>query len=269
MFNSYKNNVKLTLIIEPKSPLLIKGSSDGNLVKWNITAGTEEPFIPGSTLKGMLRELYNKIWYDHLKLESDKFNEIENLSPTNDDKVYDCEDYMEKILNEKGEDIFLEKSLKISKLFGAKGLKSRLHFSDAYFEKKDGKVEKKAITPIDSFTGGVIVPLTFEYTMDNFVTELSIKNADIDELKTLLFAIRDSRDRDVQIGSSKTRGFGEIEIKIKSIEYTQYGDSSNDMSEFTLNEKKSLKLGDKYLFKVYETSKNDEENFNILKKMVG
>lgn len=277
MFNVNKNEIKISLKITPKSPLLIKASDDvqekGNLIQWNTTAGSKEPFIPGSTLKGMLKEVFYTIWYDHFNLEEDKFKEIPEGKYINNDKVYDYEDYMEEVLKEKGEDIFLEKSLKISKLFGAKNLKSRLHIDDAYFE-GSGKVEKekpKSVTPIDRFTGGAVVPLQFEYTCDPFITEVAIKNVEKNELKALLFAIRDSIDGDIRIGSSKTRGFGEIELSIKNIQYKEFKNSSLtlDSSNFSLDEKKSLKLGEDYLYKVYKLEKNAMENFEILKKVVG
>ncbi|MGL5983451.1 MAG: RAMP superfamily CRISPR-associated protein, partial [Cetobacterium sp.] len=228
MFNVNKNEIKISLRIIPKSPLLIKASDDvqekGNLIQWNTTVGSKSAFIPGSTLKGMLKEVFYTIWYDYFNLEEDKFKEIPEGKHKNDDKVYDYEDYMEEVLKEKGEDIFLEKSLKISKLFGAKNLKSRIHIEDALFE-GSGKVEKerpKSITPIDRFTGGAVVPLQFEYTTDAFITEITIKNVEKDELKALLFAIRDSTDGDIRIGSSKTRGFGEIELAVKKLEYKEF-----------------------------------------------
>ncbi|MGL5203011.1 RAMP superfamily CRISPR-associated protein [Cetobacterium sp.] len=284
MFNVNKNEIKISLKITPKSPLLIKASDDvqekGNLIQWNTTAGSKDAFIPGSTLKGMLKDIFYSIWYDHFNLEEDKFKEIPEGKYKNDDKVYDYEDYMEDILKEKGEDVFLEKSLKISKLFGAKNLKSRLHIDDAYLKKhgkeeKGPKVEKKkhkSITPIDRFTGGAVVPLQFEYTTDAFVTELTIKNVEKDELKALLFVIRDSIDGDVRIGSSKTRGFGEIELSIESMEYKEFKNSSLtlDSSNFNLDTEKSLKLGEDYLYKVYELKENEPlKNFEILKKVVG
>ncbi|MGL5428609.1 MAG: RAMP superfamily CRISPR-associated protein, partial [Cetobacterium sp.] len=232
----------------------------------------KEAFIPGSTLKGMLKDIYYTIWYDYYNLEEEKFLEIEGMNYNNDDKVYDYEDYMQEILNEFGEDEFLENSLKISKLFGAKGLKSRIYISDAYFE-GEGKIEKekpKSITPIDRFTGGAVVPLQFEYTMDNFKTELVIKNFDIDELKALLFAIRDSHEGELRIGSSKTRGFGEIKLEITEVEYKEFKNKELiDTSEFKLDEHKSFKIGDSYLYKVFKLNKDVETNFEILKNIVG
>ncbi|SJZ81439.1 CRISPR/Cas system CSM-associated protein Csm3, group 7 of RAMP superfamily [Cetobacterium ceti] len=277
MFNVNENEIKISLEIIPKSPLLIKANDDvqekGNIIQWNRTVSGKEPFIPGSTLKGMLKDIFYTIWYDYFNLEEDKFKEVLEENYKNDHKVYDYEDYMVEVLKERGEDIFLEKSLKISKLFGAKNLKSRLHIGDASF-KDDGKVEKerlKSITPIDRFTGGAVVPLQFEYTCDPFITEIIIKNIEKDELKTLLFAIRDSIDGEVRIGSSKTRGFGEIELAIKNFQYKEFKNSSLtlDSSNFSLDEKKSLKLGDSYLYKVYKLEKSSMENFEILKKVVG
>lgn len=267
MFNTLTNEIEITLKIVPKSPLLIKSAKDnnGNLIEWNKTLKTEEPFIPGSTLKGRFRELFYSIWYDHFNLEEDKFLDIPQGKYSNDDKVYDYEDYMEEILKDQGEDIFLERSLKISKLFGAKGLKSRFFISDAYFEKSfnESFIVEKPITPIDRFTGGAVVPLLFQYTKEPFLCTLNVKNIEKDELKNILFAIRDSKDGDIRIGSSKTRGFGEVELEIKEVKFREYKKSDFNLDGFIINDKNSLKLGDKYLYTTYSLKYDD------LKKIVG
>lgn len=272
MFNENKNEIKISLKIIPTSPLLIKASDEfqekGNLIKWNRTVAGEKPYIPGSTLKGMLKEIYYKIWYDYFKLEVEKFEKMPEKY-RKDDLVYDYEDYMQDVYNEEGEDVFLENSLKISKLFGAKGLKSRIQIEDAFLDECE-HIEKKSITPIDRFTGGAVVPLEFEYTMKPFKTLVTVKNIDSDELKAFLFAIRDSKEGDIRIGSSKTRGFGEIELDILKVEYKEFKDRKDlNVSEFELDKEKSLKLGNEYLYKVYKLNKTPKDNFEILKRVVG
>ena len=186
-----------------------------------------EIYIAGSTLKGLFRDRF---------LTSSKNNN----------------EYVDNLFG------FVE---------GDKAKKSRLFVQDAFLS--DEKLRElfytntkealkqvtslRAITPVDHFSSKAKIPLQYEYTMENFVTELTINNTSLKDLQALYFLIRDSLNNEIRIGNSKTRGFGLIKFEIEDLKYEQFK-SQNDELEifeeyFNINDKESKKLGDKYINK--------------------
>ena len=185
-----------------------------------------EIYIPGSTLKGLFRDRFFTAFNDNI--------------------------YTDNLFG------FSEKD---------KSKKSRFFIEDAFLSNeelrelfyKDIKkalkevTSTRAITPIDHFSSKTKVPLQYEYTMENFVTELTINNATLKDLQAIYFLIRDSINKEIRIGNSKSRGFGLVKFKIEDLKYEQFK-SKNDELEifeeyFNINDKESKKLGDKYINK--------------------
>lgn len=194
-------------------------------VKDEVRVG--EIYIAGSTLKGLFRDRF---------LTSSKNNN----------------EYVDNLFG------FVE---------GDMAKKSRLFVQDAFLS--DEKLRRlfytnpkealkqvtslRAITPVDHFSSKAKVPLQYEYTMEKFVTELTINNASLKDLQALYFLIRDSLNNEIRIGNSKTRGFGLVKFEIEDLKYEQFK-SQNDELEifeeyFNINDKESKKLGDKYINK--------------------
>lgn len=194
-------------------------------VKDEVRVG--EIYIAGSTLKGLFRDRF---------LTSSKNNN----------------EYVNNLFG------FVE---------GDMAKKSRLFVQDAFLS--DEKLRRlfytnpkealkqvtslRAITPVDHFSSKAKVPLQYEYTMEKFVTELTINNASLKDLQALYFLIRDSLNNEIRIGNSKTRGFGLVKFEIEDLKYEQFK-SQNDELEifeeyFNINDKESKKLGNKYINK--------------------
>lgn len=267
-FLKLENKLVLELEIEPISPLIIKlgdGSEEensnkeksesvisfvtsdsprGNLVKYDKNEKSKddrkgEIFIPGSTLKGLFREKFNKI-YDIKK---------ENES-----------DFKEKNKNHR----------EVDNLFGwtegEEAQKGRIFIEDAYLEKEELRknfylknidealsevIMKRDITPIDQFTGKVAVPLNYECTIEKFETELIINNISLEEMKNIYFILRDSHLGEIRLGNSKTRGFGQVKFNIKSMVIENYRDKTkfvvNLKNYFEIDFLNSIKLGNEFL----------------------
>jgi len=267
-FLKLENKLVLELGIEPISPLIIKlgdGSEEensnkeksesvisfvtsdsprGNLVEYdknkkNKDSREGEIFISGSTLRGLFREKFNKI-YDIKK---------ENES-----------DFKEKNKNHK----------EVDNLFGwiegEEAQKGRIFIEDAYLEKEELRknfylknidealsevIMKRDITPIDQFTGKAVVPLNYECTMEKFETELIINNISLEEMKNIYFILRDSHLGEIRLGNSKTRGFGQVKFNIKSMVIENYRDKTkfvvNLKNYFEIDFLNSIKLGNEFL----------------------
>ena len=208
-FLKLENRLILKLEIIPLSPLLIKlgdgkeeKAKDGNTVvfitsdstqipeeKSNIKEFVEynekeniitkddrkgEPFIPGSTLKGLFRERFNQIYGIEGKEENEEIRTLFGFVP----------DKKEKNQKEKKGRIFLEDAYlsneEYRKIFHEESDNEILNLKRKIIKTRD-------ITPIDAFTGKATVPLKFEYIDEKFITTLTVNNITQEELKNLYF----------------------------------------------------------------------------------
>ena len=68
--------------------------------------------------------------------------------------------------------------------------------------------------------------------MENFSTELIINNAKLQDLQGIYFIIRDSWNKEIRIGNSKTRGFGLIKFEIVDLIYEQFQSKDDNFKAF-------------------------------------
>lgn len=241
-FLKLDNRVIIKLKIIPVSPLLILDGREREKEKAKegknnrclfLRDNNGQIYIPGSTLKGVFRNKFIDIYED-------------------------------------------EKNEYIGKLFGQKeekgicGIRAKIFFQDAHLldTKKENIVSLRTSTPLNHFTAGDALPIEYEYTVEPFLTEIILNNGTIRELQGIYFIIRDSINGEIQIGSSKTRGFGEIKFEIEDFIIEKYYGKPEFLDEkfFMKNEKISQKVGEKYLKEVFclkpEYKKVDIENTN-------
>ena len=219
-------------------------SPRGNLVKYEKNEKKEdkrkgEIFISGSTLRGLFREKFNKI-YDIIKDDESNFKE-KNKNHREVDNLFG---WIEGEEAQKGrifiEDAYLKKE-ELRKNFYLKNIDEAL----------SEVIMKRDITPIDQFTGKAVVPLNYECTMEKFETELIINNISLEEMKNIYFILRDSHLGEIRLGNSKTRGFGQVKFNIKSMVIENYRDKTkfvvNLKNYFEVDFLNSIKLGNKFL----------------------
>ena len=249
------NKLILKLKIKPLSPLLIKlgnkekdsegkdgtyigflttESGTGTELKYNGTSEkvTEdgrkgEIYIPGSSLRGAFRDRTLDIF------ENDE-EEVKKLYGKSDDESQKTR-------------IFIGDAF----LYNVETRKRFYSDEDKISESLKDILKSRSITPIDHFSGKATVPLKFEYTTENFLSEITVNNISLKELKIIYFILRDSINGELRIGNSKTRGFGQIELEIDEMVYYKYCGKKElvkDMKKyFERVEEKSIKIGDKYL----------------------
>ena len=260
------NKLILKLKIKPLSPLLIKlgnkekdsEGKDGTYIGFLTTesgTGTKldyngssekvtedgrkgEIYIPGSSLRGAFRDRT-------LDIFENAEEEVKKLYGKSDDESQKTR-------------IFIGDAF----LYNVETRKRFYSDEDKISESLKDILKSRSITPIDHFSGKATVPLKFEYTTENFLSEITVNNISLKELKIIYFILRDSINGELRIGNSKTRGFGQIELEIEEmIYYKYYGKKEliKDMNKyFERVEKKSIKIGDKYLCEVLKL----KENFN-------
>jgi hypothetical protein len=261
-FLKLDNKLVIKLKIIPLSPLTIKYSSNDR----NDEEKDDTYVAVITTEKNMRNEKNEKNPWKKLTIEKGSVKDEVRVG-----EIYIAGSTLKGLFRDR----FLTSSKNnneyVNNLFGFvggdKAKKSRLFVQDAFLS--DEKLRElfyanpkealkqvtslRAITPVDHFSSKAKVPLQYEYTMENFVTKLTINNANLKDLQAFYFLIRDSLNNEIRIGNSKTRGFGLVKFEIENLKYEQFKSQNDELKifeeYFNINDKESKKLGDKYINK--------------------
>ena len=199
-----------------------------------------EIYIPGSTLKGLFRDRF-------LTMYGNEASFIKEFFGYNDENKKEA----------KKSRFFIQDAF-----FSEESKREKFNSSLSTNEVLKEIVKSRAITPIDHFSLKARVPLQYEYTTEEFLTELIINNVTKKDLQGIFFVIRDSMNGEIRIGNSKTRGFGQIELQVNDLRYDIYygqedisvktfGIKEEEIEEFfDLDKKNSIKIGENYFSKV-------------------
>ena len=270
------NKLNLELKIKPLSPLCIKLSkeekegeesksstystilvTEQGETKANNTGELEldtrkgEIYIPGSTLKGLFRDRFTTMYKDNSFVKN-LFGYTEGNSE--DEKARKSRIFLQ--------DAFFFENEKRKNFYNIDKIKDS-NKNEAIKE----FVNSRSITPIDHFSSKAVAPLKFEYTTEDFRTEIFLNNmSDFKELQGIYFIIRDSINGEIRIGNSKTRGFGQIEFEVSDLRYSVFHGKEENFKKleqfFEIDEEKSTKIADKYLEKVMKL-KDDYKKVDI------
>lgn len=260
------NKLEIILKIKPMSPLLIKLSTQEKESKEKTD--NYAAFLTTESMVG------------RTELKTNDSGDI--INDTREGEIYIPGSSLRGMFRDRSLDILTENE--VDRLYGKtdedKGQKTRIFIEDAYlyelknrekcYEKNEKKIsdikdliKTRSITPIDHFSGKATVPLKFEYTTESFFTKITINNISLKELKSLYFIFRDSKNGELRVGNSKTRGFGQIELEIDEMIYYKYFGKKElvkDMGKyFKIDEDKSIKIGKNYLC---EALRLEGEKFN-------
>jgi hypothetical protein len=263
-FLKLDNKLNLELKIKPLSPLCVKLSkeekegeesksstystilvTEQGETKANNTGELEldtrkgEIYIPGSTLKGLFRDRFTTMYKDNSFVKN-LFGYTEGNSE--DEKARKSRIFLQ--------DAFFFENEKRKNFYDIDKIKDS-NKNEAIKE----FVSSRSITPIDHFSSKAVAPLKFEYTTEDFRTEIFLNNmSDFKELQGIYFIIRDSINGEIRIGNSKTRGFGQIEFEVSDLRYSVFHGKEENFKKFEqffeIDEEKSTKIADKYLEKV-------------------
>jgi CRISPR-associated protein Csm3 len=218
MHKSRYNALVLEYTITPKSPLLVKSggvSSDPSLpdmqfVRTSVSGEDEILYIPGSSLKGIFRSYVEKV------LKTKKGEGREGACNLFDDDY--CGKKLEATIN--SADIY-KNSCRACKIFGNTMLMSRISFEDAY-PIGDVKTETRYGVAISRLTHAVAQgPFDMEVMVSgSFKSKIHLENFETWQVGLLALVFQGINDGLVRVGFGKNRGFGEVEAKIESFEFS-------------------------------------------------
>ena len=210
MLKQLVNECQIDFHIKLDGPVLIKsgietGSGPDMTFVKVFRNGGEEVYLPGSSLKGMLRSHAERI--------------TRTLAPDNPSAA--CDPFNTNCGNKKGNNSEVYKSsCLICKLFGSIGFAGRLATEDAYSDGRAPKPQQRDGVGIDRFTGGAARRAKFDLEVINeglFATAMHIRNFELWQLGLIGFVLQDLTDGFIRIGFGKSRGFGKVSGEIKRV----------------------------------------------------
>lgn len=217
------NQAIIEITISPVGPLLIKASDQGaDPTKPDMEfvetyhAGNRTIYLPGSSLKGAIRAHCERI-VRTLGGENPSHSNVWTCEPLEQDSP--CRK-LNKRHNGNGAAIH-KNSCTICQIFGSTDISAHARIADAYpLNQEEIRREERNGVAIDRVYGSVAHgPFNFEViTAGEFKTTITIKNFTTAQLALIALAIRDFDQQRVGIGFAKSRGLGQINMKVNSVE---------------------------------------------------
>jgi CRISPR-associated RAMP protein (TIGR02581 family) len=216
------NTLQLDLTLTVKSPLLIKAggiSADPSLpdmqfVRTSMPGKGESVYLPGSSLKGVIRSYCERI------LRTKKGG-----PPDGSCNLFEGESACDKRINGDKKEVpsyeIYNRSCRACKMFGNTSLKSRVFFIDS-LPKGEIKTEVRHGVAISRLTHAVAQgPFDVEVLVSGvFQAKILMENFELWQLGLLSLAINALNEGFLKLGFGKNRGFGEIEPKVEQISFT-------------------------------------------------
>lgn len=207
------NQAIIELTISPVGPLLIKASDQGaDPTKPDMEfvetyhEGDRSVYLPGSSLKGAIRAHCERI-VRTLGRNVTACDPLERNSP--------CRNLAE----ENGAALY-KNTCTVCQIFGSTDISAHARIADAYpVNPKEIRREERNGVAIDRVFGSVAVgPFNFEViTSGEFKTTIRVKNFTTPQLALIALAIRDFDQQRVGIGFAKSRGLGQVNMKVNRV----------------------------------------------------
>lgn len=248
MLKTILNECLIDFSINSETPLLIKSGMERiegpdmfpiRTFRIRNGKGEEEVFIPGSSLKGVIRSHSERITRTLRQgKEPACCNPFEKDKKNKNEPDFACSSYFEEYKHQEeikklnGMNAYRQSCL-ICRLFGSTENASRIMVRDAYLsEGCNVKFETRTGVGIDRFTGGVASgPFDLQVaTNAEFGTQLYIRNFELWQLGLLAYVFKDFKDGIIPVGYGKSRGFGKVSGMVDKVEIRYLGNKKPSSS---------------------------------------
>ena len=208
------NQATIELMISPVGPLLIKASEQGadptkpdmEFVETYHKDG-RSVYLPGSSLKGAIRAHCERI----VRTIGGK---VTTCDPTK--LKTQCKD-----LEEKNSATLYKETCTVCQIFGSTKISAHARIADAYpVNPAELKLEERNGVAIDRIYGSTVPGALFNFqvlTAGEFTTKITVKNFTTAQLALIALAIRDFDEQRVSIGFAKSRGLGQVNMKVNRV----------------------------------------------------
>lgn len=236
LINECVVELKLTTI----DPILIKSglaTLSGPDMAFVVTYrnGVRQPYLPGSSLKGVIRSHAERIartlkspsacepfWNDEIAEEVRKDRARAETIWCGERFKRREKEFNEPVTNATA----YRDSCPACRLFGSTYYVGRLAVSDAYLtdDSVNRRPQQRDGVGIDRFTGGASKRAKFDLEVlsdATFRCTIRIRNFELWQLGWLAYVIQDFKDGMIQVGSGKSRGLGRVlgEVESATISY--------------------------------------------------
>lgn len=243
MLKKLLNQCTFEIELETKEPLLVKsgdavvGGADMTFVRTRRD-GEPEPFLPGSSLKGVIRSHAERI---ARTLKDDSVCGVFRGEDT--DLPEGCSWFFRSLDSTENEgnafdsaSTYYKDSCPACRLFGSTHWKGRFHIGDAHLVEEDRgtEPEERDGIGIDRVSGGVAGSAKFDLEVMpvgvRFATQFDVTNFETWQLGWLAYVLRDLMDGKMRIGTGTSRGLGRVTGHLQSItlEYVGEPDGMED-----------------------------------------
>jgi len=211
--------------LETEEPILVmSGDSvvngpDMAFVRTN-RRGKTEPFLPGSSIKGVLRS--------HAERIARTLQARSVCGVFDDAEITGCGRRLEE---KKGPSDY-QRSCPACRLFGSLLWKGRFSTGDAYLIEEDRDVEPELRdgVGIDRVSGGASGGAKFDLEVMpagvTFETQFDLVNFEAWQLGWMAYVVRDLTEARIRIGAGTSRGLGRVRGHVQAIDLTYVGEPS-------------------------------------------
>jgi CRISPR-associated RAMP protein (TIGR02581 family) len=238
MLKKNLNYAVAELTISPLDPLLIKSGQstvsgvDMAFVQTYRRGDKPEPFIPGSSLKGVVRSYAEKICRSLRDnpvpvclpyLERGNENENERNQASCGSRIKNHLRVLDR--KELPSSHIYRISCPICRMFGSHYFIGRTRTSDAYIV-NGYKLEDRDGVAIDRFSGGAASRAKYDLQVlvsGDFHTRIEIQNFELWQLGLLGLVLRDMEEGLIRIGMGTSRGLGRIKSTVRNFEVGYWG----------------------------------------------
>ena len=232
MLKKIMNQARIKVQITPVDPLLIKsgqatvGGVNMAFVRTYRFGEEDQPYIPGSSLKGVIRSYAERI------CRSLRENPVPVCLPyvrpgqeqPGEGRQASCGHRFDQLKIKLAQQDIYRLSCPACRLFGSLGFAGRFSVSDAYLN-GGHQLEIRDGVAIDRITGGAVPGAKYDLeilSQGSFVTTLELRNFERWQLGLIALVLRDMEEAMIHIGSGKSRGLGRIQAKILDFEVSYY-----------------------------------------------
>ncbi len=241
MFKTTHNMMKCIVRITPRTPLLVASGKTMDVTRPDIefirinTAWGETVYVPGSSLKGVLRGGMESLLTDRPALAP-------SVCLVSETMCHDNKGYKDKKINNK---LPYKDHCAVCRLFGSGDMAARLEITDAYpyrldapaddkrdkIQKINGLMSARSGIKIDRRTGKTKGGALFQYEIlggGTLFAQFTFTNYELYQ-PGLLFSLLDlSRQGFLRYGHSKSRGLGVLDFSVDSITIIQTGKTDSN-----------------------------------------
>jgi CRISPR-associated RAMP protein (TIGR02581 family) len=212
------NALRLDLELVCAGPLLVKAGGfspdpalpDMQFVRTYHPQKGEVPYIPGSSLKGVVRSFVEKALRTYAREDNWRWS-----CPTFPDDENSCARKLEKMVKEKSSSAIYRDSCGACRLFGHTRLKGRAAFSDL-LPVGEIKTEIRHGVAVSRLSHSSLNPFNMEVVVEGtFEGMVVLENYEIWQLGLLASAFGAINQGLLRIGFGKNRGFGRVRTAVK------------------------------------------------------